>query len=535
MKYKHGFFQLAEKEDGVYLRIYPPVAGGKKISMESLLFYLRQKKIEGYDFDTLRKTVLEAEKPTEMKLNNQVKPYAEDEYLQVMISPDRKMAVGRFYPPSPKGKFMKKEDILSDLELAGIRHGIVETMIDAYIKNRQFCVNVLLAKATPPTEGRDASIEYHFDTSAQAKPRIMEDGSVDFHQLDNIVHIGKGECLATLSPMIEGTEGMDVCGNPLLPKKVTNLALKYGKNISLSEDGLKIFSDVSGHVSLAEGTVFVANTYDVPADVNASTGDIEYDGNINITGNVITGFSVKATGDIYVKGAVEGAELTAGGDIVLNRGMQGMDRGYLKAGGNVISKFIENATVAAGGYVTADAIMHSRVTAKGNILVKGKRGLITGGELHSGTMIFAKTIGSPMGTHTTLEVGIDPGIIEEYHRLEKEFPELEKELEKNIQIINLCSKKMRDGGKLSEDRMKALKEAGRKKEELERILAEREDRFDYLEEAMEHNDAGKIEIENIAYPGVKAVISNVTYYVKTEIQHGMLVREGADIRLKGYY
>ena len=335
--------------------------------------------------------------------------------------------------------------------------------------------------------------------------------------------------------MIEGTEGMDVCGNLLLPKKVTNLSLKYGKNISLSEDGLQIFSDVSGHVSLTEGTVFVADTYVVPADVNASTGDIEYDGNINITGNVITGFSVKASGDIYVKGAVEGAELIAGGDIVLNRGMQGMDRGHLKAEGNVISKFIENATVTAGGYVTADAIMHSKVTAKGDILIKGKRGLITGGELHSGRMISAKTIGSPMGTHTTLEVGIDPGLIEEYHRLEKELPELEKELDKSIKVINLCSKKMKENGKLPEDRMKALKEAGKRKEELEKMIEKRENRCDYLEEIMDQTSAGKVEVENIAYPGVKVVISNVTYYVKTEVQHGMLVREGADIRLKGYY
>jgi hypothetical protein len=534
MKYKHGFFQLAEKENGVYLRIYPPLAGGHQISLDDILFYLKQKKIENFDFDRLKEAVMHSKKPMELKLNDQVKNYGEDEYLQVMVSLDKKLAAGRFYPPSPTGKLMTKEDIINELNHAGVRHGIVEQMVDAYIKNRQFCVNIVLAKATLPVEGKSASIEYHFDTSLQAKPEIKEDGTVDFHQLNNIVHVEKGECLATLTPMEPGKDGIDVCGKPMHPKKVKNEVFRYGKNISISEDGLQIFSDVSGHASLTDGRVFVSNTYEVPADVGASTGDIEYDGNISIAGNVITGFRVKADGDIYVKGVVEGAELIAGGDIVLNRGIQGMERGYLKAGGNIVSKFIENSTVVAGGNVTTDAIMHSKVTAKGDVVAKGKRGLITGGEIHSGTMIEARVLGSTMGTHTALEVGIDPALVEEYHRLEKEFPDLEKELEKNVQTITMYSKKLQKGEKLSEDKMKALKAAGEKKGKLEKELEEKEERFGYLEEEMEHNNNGRVRIDSIAYPGVKVMISNVIYYVKTEIQRGQLVRDGADIRVKGF-
>jgi len=534
MKYKHGFFQLAEKEDGIYLRIYPPIAGGHPISLDDILYYLKQKNIEEYDLAELRKRVSEAKKPEEFRLNMQKKNYPEDEYLQVMIALDKKMAVGRFYPPSPKGRLLSREDILQELEMSGVRHGIVEPMLDAYIKNRQFCVNIILAKATPPQEGHSASIKYHFDTEAVAKPQINDDGSVDFHQLNNIVHVHKGDCLATLTPMVLGTPGTDVCGKPIAPKKVKNEALRYGKHITVSEDGLQIFSEVSGHASLTDGRVFVSDNYDVPADVNSTTGDIEYDGNISVAGNVITGFKIKATGDIYVKGAVEGAELEAGGDIVLNRGIQGMERGILKAGGNVISKFIENATVTAGGYVTADAIMHSKITAKGDILVKGKRGLITGGELHSGTEITAKVLGSTMGTNTSLEVGIDPMYIEEYHRLEKEIPELEKELDTHDKVIVMYSKKLQKDGKLSEDKKQALKQASQKKKELDENIAQARERLDFLRDEMDKNNNGRIRVENIAYPGVKVVISNVQYYVKTEIQHGSLVRDGADIRVRAF-
>lgn len=47
-----------------------------------------------------------------------------------------------------------------------------------------------------------------------------------------------------------------------------------------------------------------------------------------MTGNVTTGFAIKAEGDIIVNGVVEGATLVSGGNIVLKRGMQGMDPWY---------------------------------------------------------------------------------------------------------------------------------------------------------------------------------------------------------------
>ena len=139
----------------------------------------------------------------------------------------------------------------------------------------------------------------------------------------------------------------------------------------MSEDGLRLYSEVSGHVSLTDGRVFVSDTYEVAADVDSSTGDIDYEGNVVVRGNVITGFTVKAKGDIEVYGVVEGAYIEAEGQIILRRGMQGMNKGILKANGNIITKFIENAEVIAGGYINTDSIMHSKVSAKGDIVVGG--------------------------------------------------------------------------------------------------------------------------------------------------------------------
>ena len=80
--------------------------------------------------------------------------------------------------------------------------------------------------------------------------------------------------------------------------------------------------------------MFVSNQYEVPADVGASTGDIDYDGSVVVKGNVLTGYTIKATGDIIVNGVVEGAKLVTAGKIVLKRGIQGKGQASLEAGGD---------------------------------------------------------------------------------------------------------------------------------------------------------------------------------------------------------
>ena len=287
----------------------------------------------------------------------------------------------------------------------GIKYGVDESKIQDFLNDREYCTDYVLAKATQPIQGRNAVITYHFNTDLTMKPKTNEDGSVDFHTLDIISRCKKGDLLATLTPLVPGKPGIDVFGKVIKPNKVNNKVLRHGKNISMSEDGLQLFSDVDGHVSLADDRVFVSNIYEIPADVDPSTGDIEYDGNVIIRGNVITGFTVKAKGDIEVYGVVEGAYIEAGGQIILRRGIQGMNKGVLKAEGNVISKFIENAEVIAGGYINTDSIIHSKVSAKGDIVVGGRRGSVAGGVIRSGTLISVKSSGSHMGTNTVLEVG----------------------------------------------------------------------------------------------------------------------------------
>lgn len=530
MSGRNGYFQIVIKQDGTYLKIFDAEQGGEPVFYEEIGNYLIDRKIYEYDKVAIGRALTTLQGSIEVKISS-YPVFTIDEIIRVEIAEDRMYAKARFYPPSNNGHLIMKDEIVASLVKSGVKYGLDENCIMDFLKDRKYCTDYIFAKATPPTQGRDAEITYHFNVDLTLKPKRNEDGSVDFHQLDMISHCNKDQLIATLTPMDQGKPGIDVCGVIIRPNKVNNSVLRHGNKIYVSEDGLRMYSSVDGHVSLVDNRVFVSDTYEVHADVDASTGDIEYEGNVVVRGNVITGFSVRAKGDIEVNGVVEGAYIEAGGQIVLKRGMQGMNKGILKANGNIITKFIENAEVIAGGYVSTESILHSKVSAKGDIIVGGKRGFVTGGEIRSGTMITVKTAGSQMGTATLLEVGIDPRVLEEFRELEKKIATMIADKERLSQALIMFRKKIATGTQITEEKLEYLKQVTQNNILLEAQIKEARRRYEELKIDVDNNSSGSIKISEVVYPGTKLVISNVIHYVRSETHHSKFIRDRADIKV----
>lgn len=502
----NAYFQLIIGGGETKLKIFPAVDGGEPLTIEEVIQYLEKNTIKDYDLKTLNSAVSFASEPTEITvLDKEI--FAVNEKLNIKISDDKKQAIVRFYPPSNIGRVLSKEEIIKELNNGKITYGIDEKIIQTHIFNPKYCYSYLVAKGTDPVEGADAFIAYHFDTEINSKPKINEDGTVDFHQLENINHVKKGQVLATLTPEDTGVPGKDVYGNEIRPRKVMRTILRFGKNIEQSPDGLTIISQIDGHVTLEGDRVFVNNTYDVPTDVNNSTGDIEYEGNIMIRGSVRTGFRVRATGNIDVMGVVEAAELHAGGNITIRSGILGMGKGMLIAKGDVVANFIESAIVVAEGNINADSVLHSRISAKGSIKILGKNGSIIGGHTRSASLIEAKTIGTSMGTNTIIEVGIDPHVKDRMNQLIKIINEKQIELDKLQQLKKLLEFKKENGtlDRMKKDLLfKSVNNITSIKAEIEQYMNESED----LMEKLKVNKNAVVKINGEIYPSVKISISD---------------------------
>ena len=529
---KNAYFQIVHKPKRTMIKVIPSSEGGEMFSIDEVQQYLDAVNITSYDLKGLDTYLKQGEFAKEYPLL-MTETLPEDEKCFITVNDEGTTAVARFYPASSEGKPIQKEDILGDLRLAGVTYGIQEEEINRFLKEKRYCTDYCLAKAKLPRQGSDAEIEYHFDVNTTAKPKLNEDGSVDFHHLGNIKPVEKGEKLATLKPADFGEAGITVTGEPIPPAKVKVLTLRFGRNIRLSEDKCEIYSEVSGHVTLVDDLVMVSDVYDVPANVDVSTGDIEYKGTVHVNGNVLTGYMIQATGDIIVNGVVEGAILIAGGNIVLKRGMQGMTKGSLSAAGNITAKFIENSEVRCEGTLMCDAILHSDVECKNDISVLGRKGLINGGHIRSYTNIAATQTGSPMGTLTILEIVSDTEAAKRYNELQNRSQMARKGLRQMEHVLVSIKSNLKNGKQLTETQSQYLKMAAVLKPKMLYTLDQIEDILPGLEKKLDSSGKGTIRIERNINPGTKIVIKEMSRIISEPVSRCKFVLNGADIKSVG--
>lgn len=528
----NGYFRLVNEENKTSLKLIPPSDGGKPIDLNDVVEYLSMK---GYtcDLPELRRTLEAAADKEAVFVLNFEKRQMERECYKLTITPDKMQAYAKFYAASEGGGELSAGEIQRDLEAKGIRCGIKQDVIAQFIQHREYGEDILLAEGIPPKQGKDAYIEYKFNTDKKAKPTLKEDGSVDFFNLNILNHCAKGDVLAVLHREEPGEAGKDLFGEKIKPADVKTAVLKFGNNIELSEDGTVITSLVDGHVELVEEDVFVSDVL-VVENVDNSTGNIDYEGSVQINGNVATNFSVKAHGNIHVKGVVEGATLEADGNIVIARGMNGMSKGSLYARGNIIAKFLQNATAQAEGYVASESILHSKITAGGEVNVDGKKGFIAGGRVCAAGGISVKTLGSDMGADTVVEVGADPKIKSRIAQLQKLIEEDTKTLQSIQPILISTKQKIAQGAKLSAEQVKYVQSLMVANQQKSEALKNNQEELNELMEQAGGTTQAHVKVKGSAYPGTKICIGDVSMTVQKETHYCRFVRERGDVKMAPY-
>lgn len=524
----NGYFQLLLQPTETDLIIFPPTEDGEIVNTAEVLEYLQSRGIT-YELSTISTVVNTAKEKTIVKLNNETR-LPEPESVKVIIAPDKMKAVGRFYPPSEGNAPMSISDILEEFTRQKIIFGVDQEIMNQFADNREYCTDITVANGMQPIHGEDAFIEHFFNTDIKARPTLKDDGGVDFFNLNTINHCKQGDLLAKLHAASVGRPGVSILGERIKPRDVKRDVLKYGNNITISEDKTEITSQVDGHVLLVSGKVFVSNVMEVE-NVDIATGNITYEGSVQINGNACSGYFVKAKGNVEVRGVVEAAFIQAGGDIIIARGMNGMGKGVLRAGGNVISKFIENATVISGGYVETGSILHSRVFAKTEINVSGKRGFITGGNVSATNAVNVKTLGSAMGADTIVEVGTDPSLKAKIQELQKTNKELEKEVQLIQPVLEAFMEKINRRIKLPPDQVQQATQIAQEIKQKQEQMKEASLEIKKMHDLLYNNSSACVVVTGEVYAGTKIVISESSMIVRDTMQYCRFVKQQGDVKM----
>lgn len=296
------------------------------------------------------------------------------------------------------------EDLRSALHQNGVVTGIDEGALETLAMDPP-PDGLLVAQGIPPTPGSPARIEYYFSADPiNVGPVEIAAGRVDYREGRVIQNVVEGQVLARKIPGTLGMPGSSVTGQPIPPPAIKDVHLLAGKNVELSPDKLEAVATVTGVPLLERNRVSVRPVYTVD-EVDFSVGNINFQGSVIVKEGVNSGFTIRATEDIEIRGYVEGGLIHSGGSITIKGGVR--NHSVIEAQGNVTARFVdsESSLTARRDIVIQSDALHCSLNAGKRVMIGGH---LIGGVTKAGELIQAGSLGTPHETPTRVEINQDP-------------------------------------------------------------------------------------------------------------------------------
>lgn len=428
------------------------------------------------------------------------------------------------------GEHYCKEDLVELLAQYGVTDGLNKSNISAMAKKGVYYREIKVASGQEIVDGVDGSYEFYFTPENVARaPKIREDGSVDYTSLKTLQNVKKGEKVALYHPAVLGTDGYTVKGAILQAKYARELPPLGGRGATISEQNPNLYlAALDGKIQIANNKIDIQNVHEINEDVDMLIGKVEFYGDIVVNGNVESGVTIRAGRNIIIKGNVEACSLSAGGDIILQRGIQGSEKGVVTAEGNVYAEFIEFATVKAGKNIQSNSILNSIITAGERITVDGKKGKIVGGYAHASVGIQAQSMGNNSEVKTVVHTGFTEAEFNRITQINREEAELQQELSEIVEELDNLVRQGR-GGQTKMVKLKCAAYIQRRedcKKKLEEIQQERREVKESIISGRNSTIVVKGRIERgvvVCMENIKMPLDRSTSFVKYTVESGAII------------
>lgn len=415
--------------------------------------------------------------------------------------------------------FLREQDIIY-----GIQKDVLQDMIDS----KTYKKSVLIAEADTPQKGDDGYIQFTHRIKSSISLNQDDKGNINFKELGWFVQVRSGDVIAKKIPPTIGSGGKNLKGEDSDAVPGKEAVFRFGKNVEESEKNSELIAMKDGRLEYSGDKIQVNDVLLIKGNVDTSTGNINFGGDIVVHGDVKTGFEIECVGSLEVNGVIEASNIIVGRDLVVKGGIQGNAKSSIKVGGSTICRFIENASVNSEGDIITDFVVHSNISCGANLIVKGKKGLLVGGEIRVKNEITAQVVGSYMGTKTLIEIGIDPSekmkldmYKDEIHEYEKKLRELQPTIETGKQLLQrgiMDNLKKISFVKILEEYNKTIQNISIVETEIQKI-----------EKQLSEVKYGVLNVKDKVYPGTKVTIGRYSRYIKDELGVSKFYVEGGDI------
>lgn len=519
-------------EEGTFLTVFPPAEGTSALVLTEVLAELATRQVIGFSEIELQKVLRDLRGEPTLIAPAQTNVITEP-MIKVKFCKNKMEAYLSIFP-SIEGTPVGQQQIQETLVANGVSYGILDEAIQVAC-DQQFTVEpLLIAQGLAPLPGVNAVIDFKCRCLINSgKPLELEDGRVDYHNLNLIRNVQVGEILAIKTPATEGVVGYTVLGEELTPKHGKDVRIIAGKNVQLINGECIAVASVRGHAIVVGNKLSVSPVYEVKGDVNLSTGNICFNGNVIIRGSVTEGFSVQAEGDVEIDNLICEGNVECEGNLKVRNGIIGKRVSTISAGGSIFTKFIENAQIKAGmDVVVGEVIMHSIVNSKNDVTVGGK-GVIIGGLIRAGGNIRCKVAGSA-SANAELEAGVNPELRAEYARLLNMRREKENEYDKVDKALQMLNRMKATGTPMHPDKIGMLLQLTKLQGRLAGELDSLNERIKGLEEKMKVLDQGRIWVQEKLHAGVKVTLGGISKYVQEDASFVCLSNSAEEIKMSPY-
>lgn len=437
-----------ERGDDVWLSIEP----GAATCVEDVV---REFDAAGYsqlDVDAVERALATGEPALVARTDARRRPGS----IDVVVDAAGRTATLVVLPAGDLASPLTSEDVEAALTIADVKLGIDHLLVSSLPLHMEG--EYLVATGWDPSPGRDGHVQYVLEPSHEFRPQARLDGGVDFHAVATIPDVHRCQLLAALVDPTPGTPGRTVRGELIAPQPGAPAELPTGDNVTVSDDGRRLYAATNGLLEITAGRISVRPEYVIDGDVDLETGSVSFSGDVIVRGSVLPGFRVEAGGHVVVMGDVEDAEVRAE-TFVWVRGAVVGHRTRVHSGGDVKVRTVHNGRIEARRSLYIERESHDATLLAGSdIVLERPRNRIAGGAAWAGHQVVAGEVGAVGGVATRINVGVDPFTAELLESLTAEQSEHRRSLDRVELAINPFVGKPDAVAELPDDRRRAVEQ-----------------------------------------------------------------------------
>ena len=169
-------------------------------------------------------------------------------------------------------------------------------------------------------------------------------GRADFRNIDKFKQIKKNTLLARRIPPIAGKDGNNIYGETVHPNEALDPKLLCGENVVFLEEKNEYRSTEKGIFIRKGDVISISPVLYVPGNAGIESGNLIYDGNVHIRGNIERGALVSTLEELHVEGFVESSLIRVGRSLHVHKGINAQGEKPIYIEGDLYSTYLDNHT-----------------------------------------------------------------------------------------------------------------------------------------------------------------------------------------------